>query len=82
MTDPRPRAGLPAGYSRRQEALQRLMTVLEVNKDRIPREVVEALISAWKEYIDAFGEQLIASMKQLVENVESLRKEEPEDRAR
>lgn len=65
----------PALGQRRQEALTRLQAVLEVNKDRIPPEVVRALMGTWQEYIDAFGEDVRTLLRQIVEEVLPWRKE-------
>lgn len=65
--------------SRRKEALQRFLTVLVVNKDRIPPEVVTALMKAWEEYMAAFGEEITGTLESLVGKLEDLRarQEEP-----
>lgn len=62
--------------SRRQEALQRFMTVLVVNKDRIPPEVTRALLTAWEEYMAAFGEELTETLESLVGKLEDVRQQE------
>ena len=74
-TAPRPALG-----QRRQEALTRLQAVLEVNKDRIPPEVARALMSAWQEYIDAFGEDIRTLLEKWVE--EALPRKETDVQAR
>jgi hypothetical protein len=74
-----PRSAL--GPNRRQEALLRFATVMEVNKDRIPPEVRDALLNAWKDYVIAFGEQIIGALQQTVKKLESLREEETDVQA-
>jgi DNA-binding Lrp family transcriptional regulator len=61
-----PRLARPALGNRRQEALTRLEAILEVNKDRIPPEVARALMGAWQEYIDAFGEDIRKLLEQIM----------------
>lgn len=59
--------------SRREEALQRFMAVVAVNKDRIPPDVVRALMKAWEEYMAAFGEEITETLESLVGKLEDAR---------
>lgn len=67
--------------TRRREALTRFMAVLVVNKDRIPPEVTRALLTAWEEYMAAFGEELTETLESLVSKLETLREKESDVQA-
>jgi hypothetical protein len=49
--------------SRREEALRRLLAVIDVNKDRMPPEVTLAIVKALGQYVEAFGEDLIEQLR-------------------